>query len=244
MKRRPAFDPRTVSRDIPGLLDYLLPQLTPGIVSALNRSADTLPGEPITAEDMAECELQHAMLFEIAFAVAEMMLTTGTFDWSSCVDVAMQRQSKHFDAKIPRDIPEHDKEIAQRTAINLRAMVMQISTEREGTPTTAPAVPGFQWISSGNGDFAVDRALIEVKCGARNFAASDYRQLIIYWLLSYARAVDGGSPEWAEGILVNPRSLKVVAFSFDEILQIVGAGRSKPELLGLFSSIVATRNAS
>lgn len=34
--RLPARDPRTVARDIPGVLDILFPRLTGGLVNALN----------------------------------------------------------------------------------------------------------------------------------------------------------------------------------------------------------------
>lgn len=40
------FDPRTVARDIPGVFDEVFPQLTPGVVAYLNKSALTILNRP------------------------------------------------------------------------------------------------------------------------------------------------------------------------------------------------------
>lgn len=45
-------------------------------------------------------------------------------------------------------------------------------------------------------------------------------------------------PEWAIGVLLNPRRNKVVEISFNELIDIAAAGKSKIEILELFSSIV------
>lgn len=241
MTRRLAFDPRTVAREIPGLFDSVLPQLTPGVVSAFNRDAQTSGCEPIQPREVDACKLQHAMLFELGFAAGEMLLTSGSVDWNTCLDRAIGRQRRHFDARIPESVPDHDREVALRVGNNLARMITNIRERRSGPIVVAPSIPGFQWIASGNGDFAIEETLVEVKCAARNFSASDYRQLTMYWLLSYASAVESDRAEWSEGVLLNPRSGQFVAFRFDEFLRTVGAGRSKAEILGLFASMVGTR---
>ena len=242
MTRRPVFDPRTVAREIPGLFDAVLPKLTPAVVSSLNRSARECRCEPISAADISSCKLQHAMLFELGFAAGEMLLSSGSIDWNSCVDRAIQRQRRYFDARIPDQIPERDQEIALRVGQNLAAMLRELGeNSRTGAIVLAPSIPGFQWIASGHGDFAIGETLIEVKCAASNFSASDYRQIAMYWLLSYAAAVENGHPEWVEGILLNPRTGRYVAFRFDDFLRIVSTGGAKVDVLGLFTSMVGTR---
>jgi hypothetical protein len=77
----------------------------------------------------------------------------------------------------------------------------------------------------------------------RRFSSADYRQVIVYWMLGYAASVESGTPEWEEGILLNPRLNLVLSLSFDEIIAVTAAGRSKVELLQLFSSMVGDRAA-
>lgn len=244
MIRRPVFDPRTVAREIPGLFDEVLPQLTPSVVTAFNRDAQNCQCEPVSAEDVAASTLQHAMLFELGFAVGEMLVSTGHIDWHSCIERAVTRQRRHFDARIPESIPDNDRGIALRVGENLALMLRELAESRPGAIVLAPSVPGFQWIASGHGDFSIGNALIEVKCSAKNFSSSDYRQLTMYWLLSYASAVESDHAEWSEGILLNPRSGQYVAFQFNDFLRIVSAGRTKADILGLFASMVGTRGGT
>lgn len=241
MIRRPEFDPRTVAREIPGLLDSVLPQLTPGVVSALNKESKSCRCDPISTEDIATCTLQHSMLFELGFAAGEMLMSIGTIDWSACVERAIARQRRYFDAKIPESIPSHDQTIALRVGENLAIMLMEIRGDQLDDVKIAPSIPGFQWIASGHGDFSIGHTLVEVKCAARNFSASDYRQLVMYWLLSYASAVETNFPEWSDGVLLNPRSGRYVELRFDELLSIIGSGRTKADMLSLFASMIGTR---
>lgn len=37
--------------------------------------------------------------------------------------------------------------------------------------------------------------LIEVKCSGRNFGSADYRQILMYWLLSYMASIEKDTPE-------------------------------------------------
>jgi hypothetical protein len=96
-------------------------------------------------------------------------------------------------------------------------------------------IPGFQWIASGVGDFSVGSTLIEVKCTGKRFSSSDYRQILMYWILSYAAAIEGGTQEFSEGILLNPRLNFILRLPFKELTALLGAGRSKVELLEVFS---------
>ena len=60
----------------------------------------------------------------------------------------------------------------------------------------------------------------------------------MYWLLTYAAAVERGGQEWSHGILINPRLNYVVQIPFDEIVSIAAGGRSKVELLQAFAAMV------
>lgn len=239
--RLPAKDPRTVARDIPGIFDALFPQLIPGIVAHFNRKAISfadciaLPDELLRASD-----LNRAMLFEVAFARGEQLIAgIEEADWDACLKIAAERQRRHFDAKLPDALAAADKIVADWVAENLVSMLNQIQVTAKGhLLVRSPKIPGYQWIASGSGDFSLGTRLIEVKCTNKRFSASDYRQIVMYWLLSYASAIENGTPEWTNGILINPRLNYVLELSFDEIVAVIGAGRSKIELLQLFSSIV------
>lgn len=237
-RRQPAKDPRTVARDIPGVFDVLFPQLAPGVVVHLNRDAYAIGGcEPISEELVTASGLQHAMLFEIAIAAGEQVLKGCEIEWESCLDVAVKRQRRHFDAKIPNELTDADKEVAIRVANNLASMLDAITKLYGDQLTFSPLIPGYQWIASGSGDFAVGQNLVEVKCTQKRFSASDYRQVVMYWLLSYASSVEGRGHEWSHGILLNPRLNRVVALPFDDIIKVIAAGRSKVDILQLFSSL-------
>jgi hypothetical protein len=240
-KRLPTNDPRTVARDIPGIFDALFPQLIPGVVTNFNRRSRTIPGcAPVDEQLILASSLNRAMLFEVAVAAAEQLLQGhDTVDWNETLKVAVARQRRHFDAKLPASLSPPDVTAAESVARNLISALNRIRTDNSGEPLRlAPAIPGFQWIASGVGDFAIGTKLIEVKCTSKHFSASDYRQIVMYWLLGYASSVENNQPEWTVGILINPRLNRVVKLSFNEIIGVIGAGRSKVELLQLFSSMV------
>jgi hypothetical protein len=240
-RRLPSHDPRTLARDIPGFFDALFPQLMPGIVAHLNRkSISPAEIEPVSQEMVDASSLQHAMLFELAIAVSEQLIGGQRFvDWPSSLSIAVERQKRHFDAKIPAELAEIDKEIALRVASNLHKMLLQIKIEAGGEPLIlSPVIPGYQWIASGVGDFSVGKTLIEVKCTNKHFSSSDYRQIVIYWLLGYLAAVEREYSEWSHGILINPRLNLIVRFSFDELIRVIAGDRSKIDLLELFSTMI------
>jgi len=236
-----AKDPRTVARDIPGIFDVLFPQLIPGIVAHFNRKAissadcSVIPDKLVRASD-----LTRAMLFEVAFARGEQLITgIEEADWDSCLRIAVERQRRYFDAKLPEALSTSDKTVADWVARNLASMLHQIqATAKDHQLVRSPIIPGFQWIASGCGDFSLGTRIIEVKCTSKRFSASDFRQVVMYWLLSYASSIEKGTPEWSHGILINPRLNYVLEFTFDEIVTVIGAGRSKVQLLEIFSSMI------
>lgn len=238
--RLPVKDPRTVARDIPGICDILFPQLLPAIVSHLNREAQPISGCSYVDERLVlKMSTNAAMLFEVAYARAEQVLADAPKDWDSCLYLALKRQSKYFDADLPDNLTKIDISIAEKTASNLVKSIEYFQTNNQNIKAVpSPVIPGFQWIAQGHGDFAIGKKLIEVKCSSRNFSSSDYRQLLIYWLLSFSSSIEGGRGEWESGILLNPRLNKCIEIKFDELVKVVGAGMSKIELLELFSSLV------
>ena len=244
--RLPAADPRTIARDIPGLLDTLFPHLLPGIVAFFNRTSRRITGcKPIPKSAVDETGLQKAMLFELAFAVGEQLVSSiGSLDWEVCLAVAVARQRRHFDARVPDRITEKDRAVALAVGVNLAKMLEVLRVENACSPVIrTPHIPGYEWIASGAGDFAIGLHLVEVKCTNKHFSSSDYRQLLMYWLLGYAAKLEEKAAEWQTGILLNPRSAKLVQISFSELVNVTGGGRSKLEILELFGSIVATRAA-
>jgi len=153
----------------------------------------------------------------------------------------VERQKEHFDAKIPQSLSEIDKEVSLWVAHNLFAMLEEFQNPVASELIRAPRIPGYQWIASGVGDFSIGATLIEVKCTNRHFSSSDYRQILMYWLLSYCAAIESGKQQWSMGILANPRLNIFVKFSFDELINIAGGGKSKVELVELFSAILGNR---
>ncbi|ASY74588.1 hypothetical protein [Pectobacterium polaris] len=238
--RLPVKDPRTVARDIPGICDLLFPQLLPAIVAHLNREAQPIPGCTIIDESMlAGIDTNAAMLFEVAYVRAEQMLEEKNEDWNECLSIALRRQSRYFDAVLPDNLSDIEIEIANQTATNIIKSIRYLSEGwSDGNVVRSPIIPGFQWIAQGQGDFSIGQRLIEVKCTNRNFSSSDYRQILIYWLLSFSSSIEGGADEWKTGLLLNPRANKYIEIDFNELVSIAASGRTKLELLELFSSIV------
>ena len=235
-------DPRTVARDIPGICETLFPQLAPGVVMHLNRKswADE-ESAPVSNELIGRSAIQHAMLFEIAVAAGEQLVRGEGIHLDAALSEATSRQRKHFDARLPKAISEADEQIIRAVATNLRSMLSNLEArESRGVVTLAPAIPGYSWIRSGIGDFSLGDCLIEVKCTSKPFGAADIRQVLMYWMLSYASALEGKGFEWLDVALVNPRLNTILQVNFNELIRVVGAGRSKVELLELFSAMVVT----
>lgn len=234
-------DPRTVARDIPGICDALFPQIAPGVIAHLNRSTWSAVGcQPISDELVDKSELQHAMLFELAVAAGEQLVGgADEVDIGAALKSAVSRQRKHFDAMIPKGLSGHDSGVIISVAKNLRFILTLLQSARgESQIVTSPSIPGFSWISSGLGDFSIGESLVEVKCTGKPFGSADLRQVLMYWLLSYASAIEGAGSEWSEIIFVNPRKNSILELDVNTLLAIVGAGRTKVELFELFSALV------
>ncbi|MFL7962090.1 hypothetical protein ACEI36_07540 [Pseudomonas kielensis] len=238
MISKAGYDPRTVARNIPGILSAVFPRLTPGIVALYNKSAEGYEVTAVPLEKIKESQLQKSFLFEVGFAVGEQLLSHSAFDWNQCLKIAMDRQSRFFDVVPPKYISEADKQIAWSVGENLATMVREVALKNNSSYGAAPVIPGYRWISSGYGDFSAGSTLIEVKCIATNFSAADYRQIAMYWLLSYSAAVEVGDIEWRSCYLLNPRMVQTVKVNFDEFISLVSGGRSKAEILQVFSAIL------
>lgn len=235
------IDPRTVARDIPGIFDEIFPQLTPGLVMHFNLQSETMPVRALPKALLAASKLQRAILFELAYLVAENILRAEPIDWAACFETTLERQRAYFDTKLPERFDAIDKDIAELVGRNLAESLEQMSNSHALPLVMRPNIPGLEWIASGKGDFALGECLIEVKCTAKRFSSSDYRQVAIYWLLSYAAAIEGRGTEWKEFVLFNPRSGDMVRLAFDKFLSVISSGRTKIDILQLFQSLVGSR---
>lgn len=239
--RLPARDPRTVARDIPGVLDILFPRLTGGLVNALNSKMFAFTNvQAIPAEAIETSSLQNAMLFEISMARAESELRGGdAASWGECLKVASSRQRRHFDARIPEKLEPSDISVADHAARNLVAMLDSVRAQRPSAILErAPLIPGLGWVASGHGDFALGSTLIEVKHTGRNFGAGDFRQVLMYWLLQYARTVENDGQVWSDVLLLNPRRNAALLVDYDNLLRAASASSNRVELVELLRSAV------
>lgn len=237
------FDPRTVARNIPGMFDEIFPQLTRGLVAHLNSRATNINFMQIPADLFNNLNLQHAMLFELGCSVGEQIIENYELDWESCFRLAVRRQSAFYDSKIPDVLSESDKAIAEIVGKNIANTLFELSTLANQPILLRPKIPGLEWITSGEGDFSIGRTLIEIKCTNRRFSAPDYRQVAIYWLLSYAASLEGIVFEWKNVILLNPRLGNMVHLDFDGFINAISSGRTKIEILQRFISLVGSRAA-
>lgn len=239
--RLPIRDPRTVARDIPGVLDVLFPRLTGGLVNALNAGMFSFPGiSPIPNEIIEKSRLQKAMMFELSMVRAESQLRDGEVaSWEACLAIASKRQQRHFDARIPEGLEPSDILVADHAARNLVEMLNSVRRQRPSAVLEyAPLIPGLGWVASGNGDFALGSILIEVKHTERNFGSADFRQVLMYWLLHYARIVENDGDLWSNVLLLNPRRNAALLVNYDHLLRSASASSNRVELVELLRSAV------
>lgn len=235
------IDPRSVARDIPGLFDEIFPQLTPSIVAHFNSFAIKLEVQTLPSDLLSQSRLQRAMLFELSYSVGERLLSSPDIDWEECFETTLNRQRVFYDAELPERLEKGDQILAEIVGRNLCASLTQLSQERGAPIELRPHIPGLEWISSGNGDFSIGNTLIEIKSIAKRFSSPDYRQVAIYWLLSYAAAIEGRGNEWQDFVLLNPRNGEMVSLCFDSFLSVISSGRTKVDILQLFQSLVGSR---
>lgn len=234
----PHRDPRTVARDIPGISEIIFPGLIPGLVGYLNRTSSSIPGLLSLPEaEIERSQLSKAMLFEIAYVMAENILSGEGYEIDDCIAEATQRQAKYFDAVPPREVSASDLKLIETTARNLCHGLSNLAQGKE--IEIAPVVPGLGWISSGKGDFAFPDTLIEVKCSSKNFSASDYRQLLFYWLLQYASVIRTSEKKWITGILFNPRRNVIVTVDLQHLFSLVANDRDVVEAVQLLESLMS-----
>lgn len=237
--RRQRSDPRTVAREIQGLFDVLFPQLVPGLVVYLNREIKPLRElTPLSNDLLERSKLNHALIFETAYVRAEMLLLGQKVIWEKCINLAVKRQRRYFDAVVPDKITDIEHKIVEWVGDNLFSSLKNIEGDYQDKIYSFPAIRGFGWIANGQGDYAINRTLIETKCTAKRFSSADYRQVLIYWLLSYAAAVEGKAEEWKSFILLNPRLCLSLELNFDDIIPLMAADRTKVEILEIFNSMV------
>ena len=236
------FDPRTIARNIPGLFDAVFPQLTSGVVTYLNKSELTLPIRQLSPDDLRRSTLQRAMLFELGCTLGEALIRGAVvIDWPGCFEENLRRQRVYIDAVLPDQLTEVDQILAESVGRNLAGAMMEMSRKSGCGIAVRPQIPGLEWISSGYGDFSLGPTLVEVKCTAKRFAAADYRQIAIYWLLSYTASIEGRSKEWQNFVLLNPRRGVKVSMKFDNFLSIISSGLTKIEILQTFQSLIGSR---
>jgi hypothetical protein len=241
VRRLPLRDPRTVARDIPGVLDILFPRLTGGLVASLNRGMFSFAEiGPVPDELIERSHLQNSMLFELAVARAEFILDGESEPiWDNCLRVSADRQRQHYDAKVPVRLEQCDLDIASHAANNLIAMLMSVQSQYPNMQLQrSPVIPGLGWITSGVGDFALGSVLVEVKHTDRNFVSGDFRQVLMYWLLKYAASIETNDAVWPDCLLLNPRRNSGLLFNFDYLLRSASANSSRVELFELLRSIV------
>lgn len=241
--RLPIRDPRTVSRDIPGLLDIVFPRLSGGLVAALNRRIVQFnSAAPLSGDLLTRSVQQRSLLFEIAVAHAEAIISEergAEPSFEESAEVAVRRQQRHFDARAPEELSSVDIEIIQLISSNLVSMLRDFARQTSAQVITVrPSIPGFGWIGSGVGDFAADDSLIEVKNTDRNFVASDYRQILMYWMLAYSRGLEDGSPVWSHYLLLNPRLNRAVYGTFDQLVEAASGGLGRVEVYEYMRAIV------
>lgn len=240
-KRLPSCDPRTVARDIPGVLDILFPRLTGGLVNSLNAKMFSFPGiSPVPDEMIDKSRLQKAMMFELSMARAESKLRDGAVaSWDECLAVASKRQRRHFDARIPEKLESDDILVVDHAACNLVAMLNSIQAQHPSSILEhAPLIPGLGWVASGNGDFAIGSTLIEVKHIERNFGAADFRQVLMYWLLRYAQTIENDTVIWSDVLLLNPRRNAALLVNYNNLIRSASALSNPIELVELLRSVV------
>jgi hypothetical protein len=236
------FDPRTVARDIPGIFDDIFPQLTRSIVAHFNNLAVTAPVQPLNPQFLSRSTLQRSMLFELGYTVGERLIDGEEhIDWESCFAETLRRQRSYFDATLPDQLTSSDQALAETIGRNLVYVMTEISRSRAQAIDIQPRIPGLEWIATGRGDFAVGRTLVEVKCTVKRFSSADYRQVAMYWLLSYAASIEERGIEWEDFVLLNPRSGDKLEMRFDAFLSIISSGRTKVDILQRFQTLVGSR---
>jgi hypothetical protein len=195
----------------------------------------SIPNELVT-----QSKLHKTLLFELSMVRTELLLE-GLSDpkWEDCLEKALERLSLHFDVRAPERLEQCDLEVASIGSHNLYEMLTRIHSQNPSEQLEkSPAIPGLGWIASGVGDFSLGPILIEVKHTDRNFISGDFRQVLMYWLLKYAGAIENTGNIWSDVLLLNPRRNAGLLVKFDYLLRSASANSSRIELFELLRSMV------
>jgi len=241
--RSPLIDPRSVAREVPGLFEIVFPGLTPGLVAHLNATSRGLDGVPLDDEDVRDTKLTAALLFEVTCVRVDRLFEMDHEAGSpqSCLAEAWRRQSRFYDVKRVDSISDHDWSVAKSVADSLHDALLETSRASGQPVVVRPPVPGCQWIGNSCGDYAIGDCIVEVKCISGNFSGADYRQVLIYWMLSLLADVEGCGKVWKNAILINPRRKLLVDLDLSRFLTIVGRGATHIEMMQRFLSVVGER---
>ena len=244
MNKSNLIDPRSVARDVPGLFEIVFPGLTPGLVAHLNATSRTLDGEAIDDDDVRQAKLGPALLFEVACVRVDRLFEQDedANNPQSCLAEAWRRQSRFYDARYVDSIGDNDWFIACAVGNSLRGALVDLSRSRGKTVVVRPQVLGCQWISSSCGDYSIGDCIVEVKCIVGNFSGADYRQVLIYWMLSLIADSEGRGTAWKQAVLVNPRRKLMVDLDLPGFLTMVGRGASHIEMMQRFLAVVGERS--
>jgi hypothetical protein len=196
--------------------------------------------EPVPDEIVEESKLQKAMLFELSMARAERILSGGDEpSWDDCLQVAAERQRQHYDAIVPDKLKQRDLDVATHAAHNIVVMLTSVQSQNPSELLERrPVIPGLGWIASGVGDFSLGSTLVEVKHTDRNFVSGDFRQVLMYWMLKYAEAIEHRSEVWSDLLLLNPRRNTALLVRFDYLLRSASENSNRVELFELLRSLV------
>lgn len=244
MMRTEIVDPRTVARELPGLFEIVFPGLTPGLVAHLNGSRSALPDAPVSDDLIRSSVMSPALLFEVACVRADRLVegNEAADDAGSCLAEAWLQQSRFYDARRVETIGDQDWSTACLVGDSLYRSLLIAEGTMGGPLVVRPSVPGCQWIGNSWGDYAVGDCLVEVKCVSGNFGGADYRQVLIYWMLSLVAEIEGHGSAWKEAVLINPRRGLMVDLHLPDLLAIVGRGATHVEMMQRFLSVVGERS--
>ena len=236
------IDARTLARDVPGLFEIVFPGLTPGLVAHYNSTRYFIGNDPINDEEVRRADINAALLFEIACVRTDRSLLDIEFENpEACLEEAWHRQSKFYDARHVSSIGNHEWNLASRVSDSLLSFLRQQSRQSESKISSAPLIHGYQWIGNSRGDYSIGNRIIEVKCSAGNFSGADYRQVLIYWMLSLISEIEGQGTAWKEASLINPRRCVAVDLDLENFLVVAGRGASKVEMVQRFASVIGER---
>lgn len=238
--RLPTKDPRTIARDIPIIFNILFPRLTSGVVTQYNQLPESLSSISSLNSEMTKSSYRSAaFIYEMGYAKANQIISGEPENWQVCHQKAYEKQSRFYDFNSPHHPTEEDKKIIEKLARNLVQILISLKQTPNENIILNPEIAGFSWIANSRGDYAISSSLIEAKCSKSDFSMADFRQVLIYWLLSYLDSLKSqNNNEWENLILVNPRLNKILKINVETILPVISDDKSKPEIVHKFRELI------